>query len=183
MRPMISTTIFVLVVLLAYPIQVAAIQGVVEKQKSSEIAELIDAYMSMLQEENRSIPPGEKGSQQKDQEHEQLKAAVSAYIIKKIDDENARTENTKYVVHWSNISANTTFWIAHLLLIFGLAAATMELRNAWRLRSKGKKDSVEVEISFERIALRSSMYGVLILFVSLLFYFLYLKFVYPVIVL
>jgi hypothetical protein len=135
-----------------------------DKPRTTEIAELIDAYQKLVAME----------------EDKDLKAGVKAHIQKLIDDEKVREERVQSAVSWSNRSSDITFWIAHVLLAFGLLAAAMELSHSWRLRSKGKKETYEMEVGLEKIALKSSMYGFFILLVSLSFYFMYLRFVYPV---
>lgn len=153
-----------LVLLLVVTFANKALAGVVvagEKPRSTEIAELVDAYYKL------DSDPG-------------LKLLIKGHIEKLVNDERAREANVQRAMSWSNTSSNITFWIAHVLLATGLFAAALELLHSWRLRSKGKKQSYEIEVGFEKIALKSSMYGTLILLVSLFFYFMYLRFVYPV---
>jgi hypothetical protein len=132
------------------------------KSQTDEIRVLIDSYNQLDSEKDKD-----------------LKEAIKAFIMKKIEDENARTKRAEQVISWTNNSGKTTFWFSHILLVFGLLAAAVEMLHAWRLRSRNKRDSIEVEISLEKIALKSTMYGILLLFASLLFYFIYIKYVYP----
>jgi hypothetical protein len=165
MSRLISINTIFLVLALAWTNEVFAARTISagEKPRTTEIAELVDAYNELSGEEDKD-----------------LKADMKTLIQKLMDEEKARGDAVQRVVSWSYSSSNITFWIAHGLLIFGISAATLELLHSWKLRSKGRKDSFEMEIGLEKIALRSSMYGSLILFASLAFYFMYLKFVYPV---
>ncbi|HEX5704804.1 MAG TPA: hypothetical protein VFX97_16515 [Pyrinomonadaceae bacterium] len=178
-----TTLLFLLASSLVFPSLVSANQGVAEKAQTSEIGALLEAYVKVIQAQDFGQKLTDVQAQEKRAEIDALKAATKAFILTRMNEEAAKAENAKRVVYWSNFSANLTFGIAHVLLLFGLIAAAMEFRNARKLRTKGSKESsIDFEVKFESLALKSSTFGVLILFVSLLFYFMYLKFAYPVIV-
>lgn len=158
------TLIFLVIFLSSNNEVLADIYFVGERQDTNEIRSLVGTYNQLDAEKDR-----------------ELRESIKGFLIKKIENENIRAENAKQVISWANHSGKTTFWVAHFLLAFGLLASTIEMIHAWRLRFRHKKDSFEVEVGAEKIALKSTMYGILILFLSFLFYFMYIKYVYPVV--
>ena len=191
-RSFLTSTLF-LVCILSYTETVVAIQSsagqpravagqpravIVQPEQPADIAKLIEAYNNL---QGEVFDPDSKEYREYIKKDEDLRTALKAYILKKIEDEDIRREETRQVVNQTNASASVTFWIAHILLVLSILISGFELWHAKRLRSKAKKESIEVEISLEKIALKSSVNGTLMLFISLVFYFMYLKFVYPII--
>ena len=73
------------------------------------------------------------------------------------------------------------FWISHVVLGCGLFAAGWEFWQASKTRKRaGSSVSSEITINLEGVAFKSALNGLLLLVLSMSFYFLYLKFVYPV---
>lgn len=141
--------------------------GTAEKPKSNDIVELINAY-SML------------GINDKNEQERELKSALGKYIIRRMSNENDKEERTRAIVSWTNFCTYITFGIAHVLLICGFLLAYSEIKRSWRLRKRGKEVPLEVELGVEKIALKGALNGFFYMSACLLFYFLYLKFVYPV---
>lgn len=119
--------------------------------------------------------------------------------------ERERLEQVKTHVLWTNVIGYVIAVIAHGLLAVGIGAAILEFRNAERMRNEARRmkftqrtlttretteeaeakreietEGTEVKLSLEGIAVKTSLNGVVLLLVALAFYFLYLKFVFPI---
>lgn len=119
--------------------------------------------------------------------------------------ERQRLEQLKTHVFWTNVIGYVIAFIAHGLLVVGIGAAIIEFRNAERIRNEARRmkftqrtlttretmeeaeakretetEGTEVKLSLEGIAVKTSLNGVVLLLVALAFYFLYLKFVFPI---
>jgi hypothetical protein len=79
------------------------------------------------------------------------------------------------VFNWQYYSSMVIFGIVHLLVLAGLGFSWMQFRRGW---SDGLES--EMELSAAGIKIRSSVLGVIILVVSLAFFYLYLVYVYPI---
>jgi hypothetical protein len=78
------------------------------------------------------------------------------------------------VFRWQLYSSMVIFAIVHLLVIAGLYFSWMQFQ-------KGTEETAsEVEFSGTSIKMRSSVLGVIILVISLAFFYLYLVYVYPI---
>ncbi|WP_319408830.1 hypothetical protein [uncultured Desulfosarcina sp.] len=69
--------------------------------------------------------------------------------------------------------------VVHLLLIIGIFAFIKESKEASKLRASGLSNE-ELQISMAGIAVKSSFQSLIILAITLAFYFLYLRFVFPI---
>jgi hypothetical protein len=88
---------------------------------------------------------------------------------------------TQSAIAWNNKAAVLSFILVHLAILLGFGGALVEFVHAFRLRREGKTfDDMEITLKFESIAVKTTSMGVILLTSSIVFYFLYLKFVYPV---
>jgi hypothetical protein len=111
---------------------------------------------------------------------------------------------TARVIRISNWISWVICVIAHLILAIGLWAAVREFNHALRTRAAAPEPTpvatlaaadgamtaadaakialaeTEIKISLEGVALKTALHGLLLLAVAIGFYFLYLKFVYPI---
>lgn len=119
--------------------------------------------------------------------------------------ERERLKQVKTHVFWTNVIGYVIAVIAHGLLAVGIGAAITEFRNAERMRNEARQmkytqktltieettgeaeakreietEGTEVKLSLEGIAVKTSLNGLVLLLVALAFYFLYLKFVFPI---
>lgn len=78
------------------------------------------------------------------------------------------------VFRWQFYSSIVIFCIVHLLVLAGLYFSWMQFRKGW----EGSES--RLEISHTGIKVQSSVLGVIILVVSLGFFYLYLVYVYPI---
>lgn len=69
--------------------------------------------------------------------------------------------------------------VAHLLLALAVWAAIREYREAARQR-KTRNVSQELQLSLEGISLKTSLHGTILLVLAIVFYFMYVKFIYPI---
>jgi hypothetical protein len=112
---------------------------------------------------------------------EEQEKAVFAYIQAKLDYEAAMLANTQSVIARTNETAHLVLWVAHIAVAVGFVAALLEFYHTMQLRRRGRSVAdTEVTLQLESIAVRTTSIGLLILMLSLIMYFLFLKFVYPV---
>ena len=85
------------------------------------------------------------------------------------------------VLEWDETESLVSFVFVHVAVLLGFAISLVEFLHASRTRKRGRSsDNTEVTLKLESIAIRTTSVGLIILFCSVLFYFLYLKFVYPI---
>ncbi|MBL8900829.1 MAG: hypothetical protein JNM84_24570 [Planctomycetes bacterium] len=73
------------------------------------------------------------------------------------------------------------FGVVHVMLVLAMVAAGLEFASARRIRRTRSGEQTQIEVGLEGVALRTSLQGILLLTVALGFYFLYLRFVYPIV--
>ncbi|MBN2053950.1 hypothetical protein JW905_03445 [bacterium] len=104
-------------------------------------------------------------------------------------------EERQRVFDWHRSVSTAIFYVTHLLLLIGITTALSELNKAKKLaygsqkqsenlarKSDDKEDEAkitEVTLGLQGISVKSSRNGMILFLISLGFYFLYLKFVYP----
>ncbi len=99
--------------------------------------------------------------------------------------------HTRQVFHWQHVSSIIIFWVVILLVLSGLVLAILQVRAANMAAGRKTKGSTEgtavpdeattIKGSLSgEIEIKSSVIGLLILVVSLGFFSLYLRYVYPV---
>jgi len=88
-------------------------------------------------------------------------------------------EHRKNVLKWQHFSTKIILVVVLLLVSMGLYFSWSQFR-AGTAESIAPISSTEIEISSERIKISSPVLGVVILFVSLAFFYLYLVYVYPI---
>lgn len=71
------------------------------------------------------------------------------------------------------------FWAAQVLLLWAIIAASIEFVRAQRVRTAAAEIQ-ELRVSLEGLALKTSMHGTFLLVIAMSFYYLFLKFVYPI---
>lgn len=109
---------------------------------------------------------------------EQVKEVRKEWLIATYKNEIQKLEENKRIVNNVNRIGYIVFAVAHVLLLLAVAASIQEFVYASKTRKK-KPDHHEIQVSLEGIALRSSLHGVILLVVAILFYFLFLKYVLP----
>ncbi len=101
-------------------------------------------------------------------------------LIELYEWERQKIDWVKAALRWGHVTSYITCAFAHILLIVGLWAAVREFHDAHITRKLARQENVELKLSMHGVAIKTSLVGMVILVVSLVFYFLYLKFVYPI---
>ena len=82
---------------------------------------------------------------------------------------------------WQLFSSKLLFWLVTLIVIAGVVLTYFQFRHAFSRRPRNEvPPNSELEFSLEKVRVSSSVVGVVILTLSLGFYFLYLVHVYPI---
>jgi hypothetical protein len=106
-------------------------------------------------------------------------AAWKRLLLSQLERDTQILAERRQTLAWTNWISRGIFVVVHVILAFALWAARREFLEARRTRDKSREQH-EVNVSLEGVALKTSLQGVLLLGFALGFYFLYLKFVYPI---
>jgi hypothetical protein len=87
-------------------------------------------------------------------------------------------EHRQRVFGWQLLSSKIIFVVVLVLVFVGIYFAAVQFHMA--LRQKTKEEPTEIEASLKGIKVSSSVLGVIILVISLAFFYLYLAYVYPI---
>jgi hypothetical protein len=137
---------------------------------TSEAVEYVDPTILMtLMQEARWYEP-----------ETEVDHAVADLVLEVAKNERAkilRTEAAFSRHRWTSLIA---FVVAHALLVLGLSFGILEFRQAALLRNRGRKaEKLELSVSLEGVAVKSSVNGLLLLLFSFAFYLAFLRYVYP----
>jgi hypothetical protein len=88
-------------------------------------------------------------------------------------------EHRMSVFRWQHASSIAIFLVVLGLVSLGMYFAWVQFHRAGMGKTESAEDS-EIELSIQKVRVRSSVLGVLILSLSLGFFYLYLAFVYPI---
>ena len=127
---------------------------------------------------------------------EEVRDAFQQMLIARFERAIQILSERRDVIRWTNWISRFIFVVIHVVLFLGLWAAMKEFIDAGRTRKSApapittaltdekaqaaQAKQNEVTISLQGIALKTSLHGFLILAAAIGFYFLYLKFVYPI---
>jgi hypothetical protein len=95
----------------------------------------------------------------------------------------AGCEHRLGVFAWQSLSTRIIFFVVLLLVLAGICFAAIQLHAGLRRRGQADpagSDETEVSLSLSEVKLRSPVLGVIILTISLAFFYLYLVHVYPI---
>lgn len=109
----------------------------------------------------------------------QLCTEYGAYMENYIKNEKGELEERRFAIGMTNKMEIVIFVVVHILLVIAILITITEFYNAQQTRGK-KSEIEEIELSFQKIALKTSMHGTVLLVLTLFLYLLFLKFVYPV---
>jgi hypothetical protein len=98
--------------------------------------------------------------------------AYYAFLTEHYKFDISQYEHTKAVFAWQHTSSIIIFWVSILLVLAGLSLAALQF--------KGTNTQTSIKISLQQLEINSSVIGLLILFISFGFFFLYLRYVYPI---
>lgn len=126
---------------------------------------------------------------------QEVRHAFQQMLIARFEREKQILSERRNVIGWTNWISRFIFVVIHVVLAIGLWAALREFIDAGRTRKRSPppittavtgeqaqaaREQNELSISLQGIALKTSLHGLLILAAAIGFYFLYLKFVYPI---
>lgn len=109
----------------------------------------------------------------------ELAAAYKQYMLAHFKDEQKKMEDQRRIIASTNRMGICVFVVVHAFLVFAAYVAFREFREASKTRGS-KRQNEEIELSFQKIALKTSMHGTILLVISLALYFLFLRFVYTI---
>jgi hypothetical protein len=110
----------------------------------------------------------------------EVREAFRAALVARYQRERGILEERAGVIAWTNLASIIIFWVVHAVLAAALWAALVEFRHASRTRKGGLQAPQEIRVSLEGVALKTTLHGLMLLAIAFGFYFLYLKFVYPI---
>jgi hypothetical protein len=87
------------------------------------------------------------------------------------------------VFAWQLLSTKVIFFVVLLLVLAGIVFAAIQFHSGLRRRGEGEVPSpqeTELSLSLREVKVRSPVLGVIILTISLAFFYLYLVHVYPI---
>lgn len=153
---------------LAYP-QAAAVSGVVLQPDAES------TFLNVLFENSNEL-------------NAENKQRLQQFVSSKLELGAARSRsgaeellNTRRTIARNNVVSTISFALVHAVVLLGFAGALLEFRTAQRLRRRGKAlEDIEITVKIESIAVKTTSLGVVLLATSIVFYFLYLKFVFPI---
>lgn len=79
------------------------------------------------------------------------------------------------VFKWQHFTTKVIFFVVLILVAIGVYFAWVQFKAG-----KGETDRSEIQVSLQGIKVSSSVLGVIILMISLVFFYLYLRYVYPI---
>jgi hypothetical protein len=110
-----------------------------------------------------------------------LEKSLAGYVSDLVARKREAIAEARRVFWWQRLASQVSFVLSHLFVLVALAAAMAEFLQARRLRSAGvAAETTELKVGMEGVAVKTSLAGFLLLASALGFYFLYLKFVYPI---
>ncbi len=98
---------------------------------------------------------------------------VRAYYRYKADE----IQVTRKAFLWQDFASKVVFWCVILLIVSGVVFSGVQFFKSFKTTAV---QSEEVELNLQGLKIKSSFVGLAVLAISLAFFFLYLKFVYPI---
>ena len=114
-------------------------------------------------------------------EDEEIKKMYKELVATYIKNEQKRLYESAEVVGSNNWKSTFIFWMVHSLLLLSITASVYEFFKS-RVYMKIDVNDTELSIEAQKFALKTSLQGVVLLCISMVFYFLYHKYVHPIIV-
>ncbi len=89
-------------------------------------------------------------------------------------------QHRREVFSWQHYSTIIIFFVVIFLVLAGLYFSWLQFRKGMKAEGDGALPETEVELSVSNVKVRSSVVGIVILVVSLAFFYLYLVYIYPI---
>lgn len=114
----------------------------------------------------------------------ETRALRERLLVRQLERELSKIDETQRELWYYNVMGRGMFVVVHVVLLLALYVAWVEFKNARGSREEAHEAAEqELKISLEGIALKSSLQGTILLGLAFGFYLLYVKFVYPLVVL
>ena len=112
-----------------------------------------------------------------------LKVETITANIEYVRSQEAQYRHTQKVFEWQLTSSHIIFWVVIVLVLFGIVLSWLQFTKSGKQLTDAKGDPVSSVLKFsfkEGIQITSPVLGVLILVISLAFFYLYLVEVYQI---
>lgn len=111
-------------------------------------------------------------------ENPKVKSLYDSSLMAYYDFSIVQFQRANKVLAWQTTSGKIIFWIVVTIVMFGIILSGIQ----FYLSAKSNFDmpKSEINLSYKGIRLHSSVLGLLILIISIAFFYLYLNYVYPV---
>ncbi|MFN8355444.1 MAG: hypothetical protein U0Y10_13390 [Spirosomataceae bacterium] len=155
------------------------LNGVLAMAQDTSHTKPLDALNRVIQQQNTS-PVSLQGIQAPDSiSREQMATLQQAYTETRL----FAYKHIQRTYEWNYTSTLIIFWTVILLVISGLIFSAVQFYKSVveARRNKQAPETSTIEASLQGIKVTSSVLGVIILVISMLFFYLYLAHVYPVI--
>lgn len=113
------------------------------------------------------------------EEDPEIKAAKKELLLFYLDHLKENISDSSAAVKWNHFASNIVLTTVHILLLLGVIFSSLEFKKSYALFSVKSSDS-EIEISANKIAVKTSLHGILLLSLSFAFYSLFVIYVYPI---
>jgi len=108
---------------------------------------------------------------------DEMRAALGRAVY---EDHIASFDYNRRVFEWQMTSTRVSFWVVIGLVGIGVLFAGIQFRRAMTAKGDAQDLTTDLEISSKGIKMSSPVLGVIILGISLAFFYLYLRHVYPI---
>lgn len=125
-------------------------------------------------------PPGaatEAGTRLRYSATDEMRSALGEAVY---DDHIALLDYNRRVFEWQMTSTIVSFWMVIALVVAGLAFAGVQFWRAMRATAGDPGMTTDLELGTKGLKVSSPVLGVIILTISLGFFYLYLRHVYPI---
>lgn len=110
-----------------------------------------------------------------------VRLAEASTHLHRLERDRAIGQERERWTRYTNVAGVVVFVVVHLLVALAATASILEFRRAYVLRQR--VPVTVLQINGEGVAIRTALQGVVMLVIGIVFYFMFVKYVYPVVVL
>jgi hypothetical protein len=91
-------------------------------------------------------------------------------------------DHRQKIFEWQYLSSKIIFVVVIILVLAGIYFAAVQFHHGlkWKKKAPGEDEATELVLSYKSVSVKSPVLGVIILVLSLAFFYLYLVYVYPI---
>lgn len=91
-------------------------------------------------------------------------------------------DHRQNIFEWQYLSSKIIFVVVIILVLAGIYFAAVQFHHGlkWKKKGPGEDEATELVLSYKSVSVKSPVLGVIILVLSLAFFYLYLVYVYPI---